>query len=241
MAWVYARVSDALNTPWTPGLGGSPVVSEKPTLPASWWEQRASLCGMSWNHSRGKISKETSTSLRRVSLARIAVLRDCRRAWQESAAYWSLKSLKAVCAWDQNLSSWKTFQGPLLSWGGLYAKPLPRQGMMLGGVVYECPWPVRSVRAKGGSFWRRPCARDWKGYTTREGKSICNQLKALYPHTSGKPNPRWIEWLQGCPGGLTELKPWVMQWYQNKRSKRSKSSQDSTMTNPKPLPSEPWK
>lgn len=33
----------------------------------------------------------------------------------------------------------------------------------------------------------------------------------------------FVEILMGCPIGYTELKPWVMPWYQSKRDKRSKS------------------
>jgi hypothetical protein len=46
--------------------------------------------------------------------------------------------------------------------------------------------------------WRTPVARDFKGYTKREGESICNQLRAMYGGT-GRPNPRWLEWLMGFP------------------------------------------
>jgi len=59
---------------------------------------------------------------------------------------------------------------------------------------------------KLGEFgsWLRPCARDWKGYTTRAGESICNQLKSIYGG-SGVPNPTWIEWVMGYPAGWTDL------------------------------------
>jgi hypothetical protein len=49
--------------------------------------------------------------------------------------------------------------------------------------------------------WRTPVARDFKGYTKREGESICNQLRAMYGG-SGRPNPRWLEWLMGFPRRL---------------------------------------
>lgn len=49
-----------------------------------------------------------------------------------------------------------------------------------------------------GLQWATPTSRDWKGYTMREGESICNQLRRLYGG-SGKPNPDWIGWLMGFP------------------------------------------
>jgi hypothetical protein len=46
-------------------------------------------------------------------------------------------------------------------------------------------------------------ARDFKGYTMREGKSICNQLRRMHGGV-GRPNPRWLEWLMGFPVGWCE-------------------------------------
>jgi hypothetical protein len=40
---------------------------------------------------------------------------------------------------------------------------------------------------------------------------------------SGKLNPTWVEWLMGYPKEHTVLEHWAMQWFQNKRKKRSKS------------------
>ncbi len=58
-------------------------------------------------------------------------------------------------------------------------------------------------------FWHTPVARDWKGYTTREGESLCNQLRALYGG-SGTPNPPWVEWLMAWPLGWTDCAPLEM-------------------------------
>jgi hypothetical protein len=47
--------------------------------------------------------------------------------------------------------------------------------------------------------WRTPVARDFKGYTKRDGISICNQLREIYGGT-GRANPTWLAWLMGFPG-----------------------------------------
>lgn len=52
--------------------------------------------------------------------------------------------------------------------------------------------------------WRTPVARDYKGYTKREGESICNQLKRMYGGT-GRANPLWLEWLMGFPAGWCSI------------------------------------
>jgi DNA (cytosine-5)-methyltransferase 1 len=42
--------------------------------------------------------------------------------------------------------------------------------------------------------------------------------------TTGKIlNPQFVGWLMGYPIGWTELEDWAMQWFRNKRKKRSKS------------------
>lgn len=71
-------------------------------------------------------------------------------------------------------------------------------------------------RTSGIEFtgWLTPTARDWKGYTKREGESICNQLRRLYGGT-GKPNPRWLAWLMGY-----ETEAWVRYAPSGTRSSR---------------------
>lgn len=49
---------------------------------------------------------------------------------------------------------------------------------------------------RGSTLWHTPLTRDHKGYSTRDGESICNQLRKLYGG-SGKPNPKWLAWLMG--------------------------------------------
>lgn len=75
--------------------------------------------------------------------------------------------------------------------------------------------------------WSTPTARDWKGYTLRNGGSICNQLKNLYGR-GGKPNPDWIEWVMGYQTKWTALEDWATAWFQPKRGKRLKGSSGSS-------------
>jgi hypothetical protein len=63
----------------------------------------------------------------------------------------------------------------------------------------RAPW-VHHTDVSACSSWRTPVARDFKGYTGRDGESICNQLRRTYGGT-GRPNPAWIEWLMGFPVG----------------------------------------
>ena len=71
---------------------------------------------------------------------------------------------------------------------------------------------VHTTYDGGFSFWHTPTTRDWKGYTGRQGESICNQLEIF--GYSGKPNPRWLEWLMDVPIGWTKLDYSGMGWSQ---------------------------
>ena len=63
-----------------------------------------------------------------------------------------------------------------------------------------------------------PCARDY-----RSGKQTNRRQNQLNTKIGGLLNPQWVEWLMGYPIGYTELEDWAMQWFLNKRKKRSKS------------------
>lgn len=59
-----------------------------------------------------------------------------------------------------------------------------------------------------------PKQRDWKGKTQRGTHApmagLCNSLDV----TGGQLNPTWVEWLMGWPIGWTDLKPLVMDKFQ---------------------------
>jgi DNA (cytosine-5)-methyltransferase 1 len=77
----------------------------------------------------------------------------------------------------------------------------------LSDLGFDAEWDVVSACSVGASHTRRrlfvvayPVARDHKGYTHRYRETICNLLREIYGG-SGRPNPRWIEWLMGFPPG----------------------------------------
>src|SRR5574343_1622162 len=73
--------------------------------------------------------------------------------------------------------------------------------------VYPVGLEMPRISVIGGGLWYRPCARDWRGYTRRPGESLCNQLKQLFPETSGKPHPEFIEEVMNWPTGWSGLEP----------------------------------
>lgn len=82
--------------------------------------------------------------------------------------------------------------------------------------------PPMSVRASFGRLlWFTPTSRDWKGYTKRAGKSICNQLREMYGG-SGVPNPRWIAWLMGYPAEWDDCAVTAMQSFPKSRRRSSR-------------------
>jgi hypothetical protein len=79
----------------------------------------------------------------------------------------------------------------------------PTSGSLSNGQLFQrAPW-VPHTDDDACSSWRTPVARDFRGYTNREGESICNQLRRMYGGV-GRANPRWLEWLMGFPVGWCE-------------------------------------
>ena len=239
MAWVYAVALEDSNVLWSPGSNLSPIVKESPTLPASYWEGLEFRAGMTSAHFLGPTSKDGSISWRLGSRARTSAKLALTQAWQESEAPWSSISSEVARKSTVNLYSWKT--SPLLpkKWGGKLPDALPATGMMRDGCVFSSLLNVPSVKAKDGFYWLRPRAsqemkpirkmtpseiRRTLGGGGGHGKQIACQVGTRWPHLNGKYlHAGFYETLMGFPEGWTQLEPWVMQWYQSKRGKRSKS------------------
>ena len=102
--------------------------------------------------------------------------------------------------------TWITPQGNLYEPAGLeeFSGPWPQSGSMRDGVAYPHPQSALLTPANESGLWHTPVARDFKGYTNREGESICNQLRRLYGGT-GRPNPTWLGWLMGYPENWLEI------------------------------------
>jgi hypothetical protein len=98
--------------------------------------------------------------------------------------------------YDRVSSSWRTSQHSLFGEWEESLENWPRAGTMRNGECYPRAPLVLHTHGSACSSWLTPVARDWKGYTKREGESICNQLRALYGGI-GKPNPQWLAWLMG--------------------------------------------
>jgi hypothetical protein len=107
--------------------------------------------------------------------------------------------------YDPSTSSWRTSQ---LSFDTLMPSDASSvtftdSGSMRSGQLSpRAPW-VPHIDVAGCTSWRTPVARDFKGYTKREGISICNQLREIYGGT-GRANPTWLAWLMGFPGDWCE-------------------------------------
>ena len=123
--------------------------------------------------------------------------------------------LDSFAKWERDSSCWRTFQASLLT--GM-EEPLlgsfPKLGMIVSGTAYRLQPLVPHIIGAVGGYWHTPMARDWKGYTRRQGESICNQLREIFPDTSGIPHPEFVENLMGLPIGWTGLEPVGMVSYQ---------------------------
>jgi len=102
--------------------------------------------------------------------------------------------------------TWITPQGDLCEKAGLglFKGPWPQAGILRNGAAYPLPQSEHPTIESESGLWHTPVARDFKGYTKRDGESICNQLRKIYGG-SGRPNPTWLAWLMGYPEGWLDL------------------------------------
>lgn len=168
-----------------------------------------------------ELTEETliSTSFMEGFPARISVLQELEKAWQESEAGLFTK----YSDYPENLNppsfSWKMSQQlqPEAVWH--WSKKLPRWGMTVDGVLYPLLPLERYTVAKDGSYWPTPDASARGARKNQNGHTI--NLQDVVG--SGKLNPQWVEWLMGYKTGWTDLEDWAMQWLLSKQKKRSKS------------------
>ena len=120
---------------------------------------------------------------------------------------------ESFAKWDPSSSSWRTSQLWLTGDWTPFSDRWPTSGLMLGGAcfrrqplehrisVIECglwpSWPTPTVK---GNYNR-------KGASKTSGDGLATAVKRMDPHSGGKLNPTWVEWLMGWPIGWTGLEP----------------------------------
>lgn len=196
----------------------------------------------STTHPSGTISKpfsqensEPSTSLSAASRnhARISVLQDMEKAWQESEADYFSRSY----AWPKKSSpvsySLKTQTLSLQGEDQKSSKRLPISGLTVDGSLRKLERKVLHKYGKDGFVWPTPTASQ-ASKPIREpspsrkkgehGYDLQDKIGEIHPNLIGKRiNPQFLEWMMSYPLGWTELEPWAIQFVLNKREKPSKN------------------
>lgn len=146
------------------------------------------------------------------SHAKTSALPDPVLEFQERVAVYGRNTPDLLASYDPASSSWRTSQICLLArlsdqadGSAEFSETWPRSGLMRNGTAYQLPPLVPNTAGSVSGSWHTPVARDFKGYTMRDGESICNQLRAIFGGP-GVPHPRFVEQLMGFPIGWTELR-----------------------------------
>ncbi len=170
----------------------------------------------------------TSISYMEDSPARISVLQDMEKDWEEKKVVWFTKYSDYPDKSAPPSFSWKMSQQlqPEVVWH--WSKKLPKYGMIVDGVLYPLPALEHHTEEKDGFYLPTPKASDSKRVDSpcerrRNSPDLTATLNMKYQTKGKKIHPHFIEWMMMYPLGWTELKPWAMQWFQSKRKKPSKS------------------
>src|SRR5271170_1253270 len=232
MAWIYLAESEDLQSPSANGSSLSLIVKSTPIVKQCYsgtyfLEIFQKLpYGIMWKLYHQKNSHFPSISFMEDSLARISVLQDLEKGWQESEVDYFSRSY----AWPKKSSplsySLKMCQQLRREEGYRSLAKLPKWGMIVDGVLYPLQVLEQSMKGRDGFCLPTPTSRaasDCPAERKRNSPSLESVLNQKNGTNGLKTNPRFLECIMGYPLGWTELEPWAMQWFLNKRKKRSKS------------------
>lgn len=178
--------------------------------------------------SRNSPRMSISSSAGSLDLARISVLQDLEKDWQDSEARYVMTSLESLMKYDQNSSSWKMSQLLHAEEALKWSQKLPKWGMIVDGLLSQLlPW-ARYIKGNDGFSLPTPKASDSKRNDSpcerkRDNPDLTTKLNMIHNTKGKKVHPHFIEWMMTYPLGWTELKPWEMQWFLSKQKKRLKS------------------
>jgi hypothetical protein len=261
MAWIYLAESEESPKPWRGTSSQSPTVKATDTLSQS--------CSREWHQESCYTRRYGMTSelfgdglchypdmpilFTADSPAKTLALQDAERAWEESEAAFSSRSLGSLARYDHDSCSWKTFQ--LLTDGAeiLSSELWPTSGMTVDGTCFQLQMWARITDDHDGGYWptpransgtgagihgmggldlqtavkfATPQARDFRTGESHRWEDKKHRSRNLNDQIGGQLNPTWVEWLMGYPFEWTVLEPWAMQWFRPKRGKRLKDSSD---------------
>ena len=166
MGWIYLAELEDSQSHSVNGCDQSPIAKSTPIVKESSYLDNPMEAfsrlqyGMIYGPSQVVFSKEELlTSLQPAFHARISVLQDLEKAWQESGADFFSRS----CAWPKKSSPNFYFLKTSLQLQPeeefRLLQKLPKWGSMRGGVVYPLLPLERCIEEKDGFYWPTPQAR----------------------------------------------------------------------------------
>ena len=181
MAWIYLAVSEELPKPSKDTSPLSLTVKTTdmlkpyccPSCKKVYWSEHQ--YGTTCELFKGKCCLQLTSSTAG-SPVRIFPTLAAKKAWTESEAVYSLRSLGLSASYDLLSCSWRTFQRLLFEEQSELLENFASCGMTVGGGFYPLQMWERTTKEKDGSFWRTPQARDWKGPQGRAYKGIALDL-----------------------------------------------------------------
>jgi len=161
MAWIYLQESEESQRLYPLGLNPSDTVisncSHKPqSLVDSGSENYQEPLSVPTLEVLEAENFPKSTLSMEASHARTLALQGAVRAWKESEADYFSRSCALSLKFDRRLSSWKMSQLSLLEDLERSPQKLPKQGMIVGGLLYPLQKSERHIEEKGGGYLPTP-------------------------------------------------------------------------------------
>jgi len=155
MAWTYLAESEESPKPWSPGSLQSPIVKTPDTLKpfsSPEWQEETCPSPRSGTMSKQSIKRTLPPPklFMAASPAKTFPLRAAERAWKESEADYSSRSLGLSASYDRDSSSWRTSQRLLFEEQTELLANFASSGMTVAGAFYPLQMWARITKGNGG-------------------------------------------------------------------------------------------
>jgi len=158
--------------------------------------------GMTFVHSEQNCYLLNPTLSTVASPAKTLAVPVAERAWRESEAAYSSRSLGCVAKYDLDSSSWRTSQLSLFEAQSELLESFAAYGMTVDGEFYPLRMWERIIREKGGGFWPTPTASDGSC------GNVLNDQTEIYFLKSGRPRKISKQGVDGSVGLARMVKIW---------------------------------
>ena len=188
MAWIFSRALEGLPSRCKTGLAPPLIAKSTPIVKVSSCKEcKKGICpvhqfGTTFEHYQQTNYQQLTSSMVGFPV-KISRLQELKRAWNESEAVFFSKFYESSMKRKLPSYSLKTSQTLGQKEQSEFVKNWPKEGMIVGGVIYPLQMWERGIKEKDGSYWATPSAQEAGEMDWMKG---CKPNQRAYNPKTGK-------------------------------------------------------